>query len=55
MKPLDLLATVVGILLFGLVALLWYARPGPGLWLLGSVAWAAVTYPAFMYYVTRPK
>jgi len=55
MRDIDRLAIIVGILLFGLVGLLWYARSSPGLWLLGSVVWACVSYAAFMWYVTRPR
>jgi len=51
----DILAVLCGAVLFALVALLWYVRLSPVLWLLGSFAWAAVAYPAFMYYVTRPN
>ena len=38
---------------FGLTALLWYARPGEALWLLGSVALGAAYFVSFFYYVTR--
>jgi hypothetical protein len=55
MRGLDLLAILLGILLFGLIGSLWYLRPGSVLWLLGSLAWACVSYPAFMWYVTRSR
>ncbi len=55
MKGRDLLAIFCGAVLFALVALLWYVRPSSELWLLGSLAWAAIAYAAFMYYVTRPN
>lgn len=51
----DFAAVVVGVVLFCALAALWYARPSAGLWLLGTVVWGAIAYPAFMYYVTRPK
>ena len=53
MRGIDLFAVVIGIALFGLIGLLWYVRPSAGMWLLGSLAWAGVTYPAFMWYITR--
>jgi hypothetical protein len=53
MKELDGLAIICGLVLLFLVGLLWYVKPSPALWLLGSAAWACVTYPAFMWYITR--
>jgi len=55
MRVIDWLAITSGLALLFLVGLLWYVKPGPALWLLGSVAWACVIYPAFFWYVTREK
>jgi len=55
MRMLDFAAVIVGVVLFCALAALWSVRPGAGIWLLGTVVWAGVAYPAFMYYVTRPK
>lgn len=53
MRGIDGLAIIGGVVLFGLVGLLWYVRPSPAMWLLVSVAWAGVAYAAFMWYITR--
>ena len=39
----------------GLTALLWYARPGEALWLLGSLALGVAYFMAFFFYVTRSQ
>jgi hypothetical protein len=49
----DVAAILVGAVLFVLVALLWYVRPSPALWLVGSLLWAGVAYPLFFWYITR--
>lgn len=49
----GLAAILAGVVLFIAVALLWYVRPSPVLWLLGSLFRAGVTYPLFFWYVTR--
>lgn len=53
MRGIDWLAITCGLVLLFLVGLLWYVKPTPVLWLLGSVAWACVTFPAFMWYITQ--
>ena len=55
MRGMDWLAVIIGVLLFALDGLLWYVRPSDAMWLLGSVAWGCITYPAFMWYVTRRR
>jgi hypothetical protein len=40
---------------FGLIALLWYARPGDLLWFAGSMALGIVYFAGFFWYVTRPR
>jgi hypothetical protein len=52
-KGRDIIAIAGGIVALVALILLWRARPGDELWLLGSLVWAGITYPAFFWYVTR--
>jgi hypothetical protein len=49
-QPLAILSCV---LWFALNGLLWYARPSPTTWLLGSAVLGIVFFAAFFWYVTR--
>jgi uncharacterized membrane protein len=49
----NLLAVLGCILWFVLNGLLWYARPSPTAWLLGSVLLGIAFFTAFLWYVTR--
>ena len=49
----HLLAILGAVLWFVLNGLLWYSRPSPMLWLLGSAVLGVVFFAAFLWYVTR--
>jgi cyanate permease len=49
----QLVAVLGCILWFALNGLLWYARPSPITWLLGSAVLGIVFFAAFFWYVTR--
>jgi hypothetical protein len=49
----DVLAIIVAAAWFALNGLLWYAKPSPTLWLLGSIVLGVVFFAAFLWYVTR--
>jgi hypothetical protein len=49
----DFIAAAGGIVALIALILLWRARPSNELWLIGSLLWAGVTYPAFFWYVTQ--
>jgi hypothetical protein len=49
----QLVAVLGCILWFALNGLLWYARPSPITWLLGSAVLGIVFFSAFFWYVTR--
>jgi hypothetical protein len=44
---------VATIVWFVLVGLLWYARPGEVMWLVGSLVLGIVYFAGFLRYVTR--
>jgi len=50
---MHLLMVVGTILWFVLVGLLWYARPGEVMWLVGSLVLGVVSFAGFLRYVTR--
>jgi hypothetical protein len=52
-KGKDVIAITGGIVALIALTLLWRARPSDVFWLIGSLLWAGVTYPAFFWYVTR--
>jgi hypothetical protein len=49
-QPLAILGCV---LWFALNGLLWYARPSPIMWLLGSAVLGIVFFSAFLWYLIR--
>ena len=50
MHVLMIAATIVW---FVLVGLLWYARPGEVMWLVGSLVLGVAYFAGFLWYVTR--
>src|SRR4051794_18294938 len=49
----HLLAIVGSLLWFALNAWLWYARPSPTVWLIGSVVLGIIFFTGFFHYVMR--
>jgi len=52
-KGRDIIALAGGLVALVALIALWRARPGDELWLLGTLVWAGITYPAFFWYVAR--
>jgi hypothetical protein len=53
-RQMGQLVAVLGcILWFALNGLLWYARPSPIIWLLGSAALGIVFFSTFLWYLIR--
>jgi len=51
-----LIVIILGhIIWLGLVALLWYSRPGDVAWLAGSLIFGAIYFTAFGWCVTRRR
>lgn len=49
----NFFATLGAAAWFSLNGLLWYARPSPMLWLLGSALLGVIFFAAFLWHVTR--
>lgn len=52
-KGRDIIALAGGLVALVALIALWRARPSDEFWLLGTLVWAGITYPAFFWYVTR--